>query len=86
MTDEVRQEKEAWEVLFSSFGWQMILRHFGPRAEGFEARMASANDLLEMGRVQGERTIITELLGLETAIETELRYKAAYQAEPLEVE
>lgn len=85
LNDQDRQIADGWEALFASFGWQLIQRRFGPRLEATQHELGSADNLLDLGRIQGQRFLLSELILLETNVETELNNMAA-QAEPWEGE
>ena len=82
LTDEDRQMVAAWEELFTSFGWELLMRRFGPRLDGTVSDMDGADSLLDLGRAQGCRTVLRELVDLEMIIEAE--FDTAYQAESWE--
>ena len=83
LTSEHNDVVTAWEELFGSVGWRLLVARFEPRMEATVGEMDSAADPHAIGRVQGQRIVLRELLGLEGIVETEIRY-AADQAEPLE--
>lgn len=84
LTSEQNETATGWETLFASFGWQLLLRRFEPRLDSSVGEMENAADQHALGRVQGQRIILREIVQLEGIIETEIRY-AADQAEPQEV-
>ncbi len=77
------EEATGWEELFASFGWKLLLRRLEPRLDGTLGALENAEDQRALGRIQGQRGILRELVGLEGVIETEIRY-AAGQTEPQE--
>ncbi len=73
--DPVIMEKEAkaLEEMFASIGWQLVMRRFKPRLdEGSIAEYDHVRETLTLGRVQGRREILREIVGLKDIVHAEM--------------
>ena len=75
------------EALFASPGWKLLIQRFKPRFDATSNTLEAAEDLRQLGKVQGERAVLRELIELESIIEFELEQhilQKAVEAEAVE--
>lgn len=71
LSEDDQQIVLAWEQLFASAGWKLLVQRFGPRYKGTVSALESATSQRALGMAQANRALLREIIRLPEVLETE---------------